>query len=284
MTWCASEVRRCAVAAIGAGAWGLTLVACFPDFQVGASGGAGEGDAAAGDGGDARPPLDDGGTLALAGSTSGYVGYPSPEMLVVPYTVKHSGDLLVIATYIYNGSATVTGVHDSLGTALSSTPVQYGGMSASCSGFGLNAQFWYAKAAAAGSDTITVTKGGSDALGAFVLEYSGLGPGVSLDGTATAIGTVATPAMSGGNLSTSGTRDLVVALFANTADYGAMTAGSGFTARGVDTGFAALIEDDLPTGAGPGVHEASASQPPAVGDAGPDHGHECWLAVSAAFR
>ncbi len=289
------------------------LGACFPDYQVGASGGARDGgeDVAVSDSagtpdsagmvdsaggadsgsvtdsagaGDAQPQFDGGGIMTLAGTTTGYLTNPAPTMLAMPYSVKHAGDLLVVGTYIQTGGNIVSGVSDVQGDSFMSVPPQVGGESAPCSGNSVNIQLWYAKAAAAGSDTVTVAYGGGDSLGAFLLEYSGLGPGASLDGTSGASGTVAGTALSSGNLSTTGATDLIVALFADVTQYGTMTTGSGFTARQVDTGFVALIEDDLPTGAAPGAHAAGASLPPLAAEGGPNGGDECWVALSAAFK
>ncbi len=91
-------------------------------------------------------------------------------------------------------------------------------------------------------------------------------------------------AASSGNLTTTGASDLVVALFADVTQYGTMTAGSGFVARQVDTGFVALIEDNLPAGAAPGMHAAGAQLPPEAADGGVNNGDGCWVALAAAFK
>jgi hypothetical protein len=270
------------VAAVGVGACALPLAACFPDYQVGAGVGARDaGDAAADS---AANPDSGGGTIVLEGTTTGYLTYPAPTMLHMTYSLKHAGDLLLVGTYIQTGSSLVTSLTDSQSNSFSSLSPQVGGESTPCSGNSVNVQLWYAKAAAAGGDTITVSYAGGDTLGAFVLEYSGLGAGASLDGTAGASGTVAGTVLSSGNLGTTGATDLIVALFADVTQYGTMTAGSGFTARQVDTGFVALIEDDLPAGAAPGMHAAGATLPPLAADGGVNGGDECWVALAAAFR
>ena len=72
---------------------------------------------------------------------------------------------------------------------------------------------------------------------------------------------------------------MVVALFADVAAYGPMTAGSGFVAEQTDAPFSAMIEDDLPAGAAPGTYAAAATLPPHS-----DAGLVCWAATAAAFE
>jgi hypothetical protein len=280
-------VKRAPIAVLAA--WLLPLGACFPDFEVGASGGK---DAASDSllAGDSGPPSDssarvdgqlpaDGGAIALVGSTSGKLDYPTPPPLKIPYSVVHAGDLLVIGTYVAQASIVVT-LSDSLGHHFASTPAQSGGNAGACTAFGVTAQLWYATTRASGSDTITLSKSGNDGFGAFVLEYAGLAAGGHLDAKSSATTTVAETPMSAGQVTTSGARDVVVALFADFGAYGAMTAGAGFTADISDGNWVAMVEDDLPAGgAAPGVHE-----PQATLSAQSDAGLACWVGVAAAFE
>lgn len=136
----------------------------------------------------------------------------------------------------------------------------------------------YAIRAGAGTGDAAADSGTIDSSGTGDARPVGAGAPV-LDGASATVATGATATMTAGTLTTTGARDVVVALFGDEASYGQMVAGSGFEAEQVDTGFAAMIEDDVPVGAAPGMHEAQAVLP-----VDSDAGLACWVGVSAAFE
>jgi hypothetical protein len=189
-----------------------------------------------------------------------------------------AGNLLVVVVYWDAASQTVT-VTDT--QANSWTPTTASGPG-SCNG-GMQpialGQIWYAENAHGGNDTLTVRQsmsGNGNALGFFTLEYAGVAAAGSLDSQASQPAPAASNAMSPGDMTTTGAVDLIVAMFGDLNGAGQMTAGSGYTARGTDTGFFSLVQDNAP-GVAPGTHNPGAFLPGGTSD-------DCWNSAAAAFK
>jgi hypothetical protein len=164
-------------------------------------------------------------------------------------------------------------VSDTLGNTFESAPSQSEGPCAS------QVQIWYASGVTGGSDTITVSRasGSIPFQGIFALEYSGVAATGAFDSQAGKAASVNGSTMDTGSLDTSGTHDLIVALFSDGAESGQMTPGAGFRSLGVDNGYNAIIEDNLPGGAAPGSHVATATLPA-------KDTYQCWVGTAVAFK
>jgi hypothetical protein len=216
---------------------------------------------------------DAGGPPALALVNAISKNYVNATTLSASLTVS-SGDLLVLGAYWDYGSATATvSVSDTLGNSWVSAPAQSEGSCAS------QVQIWYSLGVKAGANTVTVNKTSANipALGLFLLEYAGVGAGAAFDSQAGQGATGSSNLLTTGSLTTTGSLDLVVALFSDGNDTGALGAGMGFASEGADVGYDAIIEDNLPAGVAAGSLNPAATLP---------HGNSdhCWVGTAAAFK
>jgi hypothetical protein len=193
-----------------------------------------------------------------------------------------AGNLLVVAaswTYGTNlGSPPTMTVSDSLGNAWSSATMAYDnyqtGPSSKCKA---DAQIFYAASTGSGSDVVTLTNSqqGNTMFGFTVMAYSGLAKAPDdFGGTATPPG--GANLMSSPPLNLTGSKDLVVAVFTDTAGGGLMVPGNGFTLRGSNTGLYSMVEDNLP-GVAAGRVAATALLPNNATD-------NCWSVAVAGFK
>lgn len=153
-----------------------------------------------------------------------------------------AGNLLVVAAY-WNGSD-VASISDTLGNTWSSIPVEDNATTAT------DVRIWYAQNIKGGANTITVSQPWSVSIGFYLIEYSGVATSGAFDAASGKIASAASHLADTGNLTTSGCRDLVVGLFADTWGSGTMTPGSGWISRGTDPNFYSLVVDNLPGGTG----------------------------------
>jgi hypothetical protein len=136
-------------------------------------------------------------------------------------------------------------------------------------------RIWYAENIIGGANTVTVTQPWTVNLGFYLIEYSGVATTNALDVTAGKIASAASHSIDTGNLVTTGCRDLVVGLFADTWGSGAMTAGTGWISRGTDPNFYSMVVDNLPGGVGtldPMASLAGSNSDPA------------WASTAASFK
>ncbi|HTC96066.1 MAG TPA: hypothetical protein VK699_21670 [Terriglobales bacterium] len=177
------------------------------------------------------------------------------------------GDLLVAAVY-WNGSD-VTAVSDRLGNVWNSIPVENNANTAT------DVRIWYAQNIKGGANAVTVTQPWSVSLGFYLIEYSGIATSGALDSATGKIASVASSVADAGNLTTSGCRDVVVGLFADTWGSGNMTPGRGWIIRGTDPNFYSMVVDNLPGGTG--------TLDPKAGLVG-SNSDAAWSATTAAFK
>jgi hypothetical protein len=222
--------------------------------------------------------------LASPQVTSPFIRLGSSAPSTTATTTVVAGDLLVVAvawTYgsLLNAASAMT-VSDSLGNSWQSATSVYNnylmGAGSHCKA---DAQIFYAVNVKGGSDVVTLTTNqpGNTYFGFTLLEYSGIATTRPLD----AFGGQATPPggsnlVASPSLAVTAAKDLIVAVFADTAGGGLMSAGPGFTLRGSDTSLYAMMEDNLP-GLGPDNHVATATLPNGATD-------NCWAVATAAFR
>jgi hypothetical protein len=182
-----------------------------------------------------------------------------------------AGNLLVVAVYWNADSATI-GVSDTAGNTYLSTPE----INSPGGGWGTQVQLFYAQNIVGGSNTVTVSQStGTHPLGLFLLEYSGIRTSNALDVSTGQIAPFSTSSMSTGNMTTTGTTDLVVALFNDTSFGSAsITPGAGFNTRAQDTNFISMVEDNGP-GVGPGTINPTATLPSPT---------QTWAATTASFK
>jgi hypothetical protein len=197
-------------------------------------------------------------------------GYVTASSLTATWT-ETAGDFLVAAVYWNQNSATVT-VSDPSNT-WNSTP-KLSNTTACSSGQGSQVQLWYAQNIAGGSNTVTISQStGTNPLGAYVFEYSGIPTSGALD---TSTGKVAPGWISSldtGNLTTTGSEDLIVSLFNDTSFGNATIApGLGWISEDTNTNFITMIEDNVSAA---GTYDPSATLPQAS---------NCWAATAAAFK
>lgn len=181
--------------------------------------------------------------------------------------METAGNLLVVAAY-WNGSDAAS-ISDTLGNAWSSIPVENNGTTAT------DVRIWYAQNIKGGTNTITVSQPWSVSIGFYLIEYSGVATTGALDAASGKIASAASQVADTGNLATTGCRDLVVGLFADTWGTGNMTPGSGWISRGTDPNFYSLVVDNLPGGTG--TFDPKASLVGSNSDA-------AWSATAAAFK
>jgi len=181
--------------------------------------------------------------------------------------METAGNLLVAAVY-WNGS-NVTTISDSLGNTWNSVPVQDNSTRAT------DVQIWYAQNIKGGANTVTLTQPLSVYVGFYVIEYSGLATTNALDTAAGKIASAASQVADTGNLTTSGSRDLIVGLFADSWGSGTMTPATGWISRGTDPNFYSLVVDNLPGGTG--TFDPKASLAGSNSDA-------AWSATAVAFK
>jgi len=196
---------------------------------------------------------------------------------------ERAGDLLVAAVYFNQSTATVT-VADSLGNAWKPTAARANTAACATGGVGGDgsvAQILYAQGVAAGHNVVRVTQStGTRPLGAFLVEYSGVRAAGALDGMNGGAAVSSSPTMSAGQLTTTGTSDLVVALFVEATTSGVITPGPGFATAANDSTFYSMFEDNLRQGyavMGPGTVVPTATEPSNTPSA-------CWAATAAAFQ
>jgi hypothetical protein len=178
-----------------------------------------------------------------------------------------AGNLLVAVVY-WNGSD-VAGISDRLGNTWNSVPVQDNAATAT------DVRIWYAQNIKGGANTVTVTQPWSVTLGFYLIEYSGIATTNALDVASGKIATAASRSLDTGNLTTTGCRDLVVGLFADTWGSGTMTPGSGWISRGADTNFYSTVVDNVPGGTGTFDPKASLAG---------SNSDSAWAATAAAFK
>jgi hypothetical protein len=184
-----------------------------------------------------------------------------------------AGHLLVLGVYYSFNTATVA-VSDSLQSNWTSVPAHVN--TGNClAGNGIGVQLWYAPASVAGTHVLSVSVSTVlQGYGFFLIEYAGpvtsnpleVSGGVVAPGPSTAMDV---------QLTTTGSHDLLVGLFADCNGAGSIIAGPAFQAQERDTHAYAMYEDDL-AGVGAGVHDVNATLPNA-----PD---PFWAATAAAFR
>jgi hypothetical protein len=185
-----------------------------------------------------------------------------------------AGDLLVVGVYWDTAGGGTLAVSDQLGSHWVSVADQHEPCSMlSGPNTTTHVQLWYAEGVTGGADQITATLAGASqpTLGLFALEYSGV---AALDVQSGKAVSTQTSEMDTGNLTTKGAADVVVALFSDDFLIGNVTAGPGYESLGLDTSYVALIEDDLPSGAKPGIYDPTASLPIA---------NDCWVGTAVAF-
>jgi hypothetical protein len=189
---------------------------------------------------------------------------------------ENAGDLLVAGIY-YTQSTVNIAVADTLGNPW--TPTTAFANVTACSSNGTTvAQIFYAEGVAPGDNVVTVTQSsGNTPLGAFLVEYSGIQVTGALEYVVGASASSSTSTMSVGSLTTTGTLDVVVALFAEATTSGVIAPGSGFATAAGDSSFYSMIEDDLPAGMAPGTVTPTATEPGGVAS-------DCWVGAAAAFR
>jgi hypothetical protein len=178
-----------------------------------------------------------------------------------------TGNLLVAAVY-WNGSD-VASISDTLGNTWKSLPVQNNATTAT------DVRIWYAENIKGGTNVVTVTQPWTVNLGFYLIEYSGVATANALDVAAGKIASAASHSIDTGNMATTGCRDLVVGLFADTWGTGIMAPGSGWTSRGTDPNFYSMVVDNVPGGAGildPKANLAGSNSDPA------------WAATAASFK
>jgi hypothetical protein len=222
---------------------------------------------------------DSSGSTSIARVQSVAPGWVSAQETTLTLAEENAGDLLVAGVYFDESTVTIT-VADSLGNAWTPTTAYANITSCPFGASGANAsvvQIFYAQGIVAGSNMVTVTQSsGTSPLGAFLVEYSGLRKSGSLDGISGGPAPSSTPTMSAGSLTTTGARDVVVALFAEATTGGTITPGPGFSDVAGDSSFYSLFEDDLPSGTGPGPVAPTATEPG-------DEPSDCWVGAAAAF-
>jgi hypothetical protein len=178
-----------------------------------------------------------------------------------------AGNLLVAAVY-WNGSDVVS-ISDTLGNTWNSVPVEDNSTTLS------DVRIFYAQNIKGGANTITVNQPVSVYIGFYLIEYSGVATAGALDTANGKVPLAASHVADTGNLTTSGCRDLVVAVFADSWGTGTMTPGSGWISRGTDFNFYSLVVDNLPGGTG--TFDPNAGLAGANSDA-------AWSATAAAFK
>ena len=194
----------------------------------------------------------------------GKTGYSESSHVACATETNTLNNLLLAAVYSTSNSVTL-GVSDSMGNMWSALPTD-----TSPNG---QVQVFYAITKSTGTNTISATQSSSTAImGLFCSEWSGNATSGVLDVRAAANASSSTASMSSGNLTTTGSSDLLYCVFADKKE-GAMTIGAGFTQDETDTGFGALSEYKKNLAAG--TYSCNATDTAASGN---------WLAYAAAFK
>jgi hypothetical protein len=190
---------------------------------------------------------------------------------------EDTGDLLVVGVY-FNAATVTIAVSDTVGNAWSSTPAYAQVSPCAYMGGGANAaQLFYAPNVLGGSNVVTITQSsGTDPFGAFLVEYGGARTSEAFDVSTGYYPSSSTATMTTGSLTTTGSNDVVVALFASATTAGTITAGPGFTSVATDVTYFSMMEDDLP-GMSPGTVDPSATAP----NGAPSN---CWVGAAASFK
>lgn len=178
-----------------------------------------------------------------------------------------AGNLLVAAVY-WNGSD-VASVSDSLGNTWNSVPVQNNANTAT------DVRIFYAQNIKGGANTITVSQPWTVNIGFYLIEYSGVATTSALDAMNGKVAPGTSHSMDTGNVTTTGCRNLVVGLFADTWGSGTMTPGPGWITRGTDPNFYSMVIDNLPGGTG--------TLDPTANLAG-SNSDAAWAATAASFK
>jgi len=203
-------------------------------------------------------------TIAKVQTTSAATASITSQSVSITET---GGNLLVAAVY-WNGSD-VASISDTLGNSWTSVPLEDNSTTAT------DVRIWYAQNIKGGANTITVKQPWSVSIGFYLIEYSGVATMGALDTTNGKIALAASHVADTGNLTTSGCRDLIVALFADSWGSGNMTPGSGWISRGTDPNFYSLVVDNLPGGTG--TFNPKANLVDSNSDA-------AWSSTAAAFK
>ena len=185
-------------------------------------------------------------------------------------TMNVSTDSVVIAIAYWNRGAATVSVADSSGHTWTALP-QHAITTGCHNNIGTSTQMFYAPIVTSGPTNITATQStGSDPLGLFTVEYSGLSTLDSATGmTAPAASNLATA----GALTTSG-YDVIVAGFHDSVGGGTMQPGAGMTSVAVDSVSYSLLAEAI----GPAsTYNINATLPGGASDA-------CWVATAAAFH
>ena len=194
----------------------------------------------------------------------GKTGYSENSHVACAAENNTANDLLLAAVYSTSNSVTF-GVSDGIGDTWTALPTE-----TTANG---QVQLFYAIAKSTGSNAISATQSsGAAIMGLFCSEWSGNTTSSVLDARTAANASSLTASMSSGNLTTTGSSDLLYCLFADQYE-GAMTIGGGFTEDEIDTGFGALSEykKNLPAGS----YSCNATDTAASSS---------WLAHAAAFK
>ncbi len=194
----------------------------------------------------------------------GKTGYRESSQVACPVETNTLNHLLLAAIYSTSNSVTLS-VADALGNTWTPLP-----RDTSANG---QIQVYYAIAKATSSNTIIATQSsGTAIMGLFCSEWSGNATSNVLDVQTATNASSPTSSMSSGNLTTTGSSDLLYCVFADKKE-GAMTIGTGFTQDEIDTGFGALSEYKRDLTAG--TYSCNATDTAAS---------SYWLAYAAAFK
>jgi hypothetical protein len=186
------------------------------------------------------------------------------------------GDIVVAATYVSAVAAvTVTDTQQLTWTPLTAYAETDGKKSDTSACPEVQVQFWYAAIADAVTTNVTVHQAGAPALGMNLVEYAGVSTTSPIDGDVGAAAPDVTSTLSTPPLATSHF-DAVVAVWADVAGAGVMTAANGWTPRGSDVGFYTLVVDNTP-GSDAGTFTPTGALPNGV-----DEG--CWVGAAMALR
>ena len=192
----------------------------------------------------------------------GKTGYSQSQHVSCPAETNTANNLLIAAVYSTSNSVTLS-VADSLGDTWTALPTD-----TSANG---QVQMFYA-ITRGGSNTISANESSTAIFGLFCSEWSGNATTGVVDAQTAANASGSTINMSSGNLTTTGSSDLLYCAFADKEE-GAMTVGSGFTQDEIDTGFGALSEYKKNIAAG--SYSCNAQD---------THSSSYWLAYAAAFK
>jgi hypothetical protein len=193
-------------------------------------------------------------------------GYARAATIAVPITLT-AGNFLIAATYanIVGTAVTISDTATSTWTPLTAHEM---------TGCAPRLQLFYTTVAASGADTVTVSQTGATALGVHLVEYSGV-IATPIEVESGQVAPAASNALSPPALSTTH-KTTIVALFGDLQGVGTMTAGTGWTQRGLDTQFYTILVDNAP-GADAGTYTPTANLPGTTSDA-------CWTAAAVALR